>query len=55
MDNLEHSDFVPLKRLIINYHMLDMIERTNGVLYEAYRTGKLTSIGKSGDGEPTSR
>lgn len=33
-----------MKKLIIKYHLLDMIERTNIVHYEKYRLSKLDSI-----------
>ena len=44
VENLEYSDFVAMKKLIIKYHLLDMIERTNIVHYEKYRLSKLDSI-----------
>ena len=49
VDNLDHSDFSALKRLIINYHMLDMIEHTDCVFYETYRKEKLGSLAKPDD------
>lgn len=44
VENLEYSDFIAMKKLIIKYHLLDMIERTNVVHYEKYRLSKLDSI-----------
>jgi len=44
IENLEYSDFIAMKKLIIKYHLLDMIERTNIVHYEKYRLTKLDSI-----------
>lgn len=33
-----------MKKLIIKYHLLDMVERTNSLHYENYRSSKLDSI-----------
>lgn len=33
-----------MKKLIIKFHLLDMVERTNNVHYENYRSSKLDAI-----------
>ncbi|ANB15997.1 septin CDC3 [Sugiyamaella lignohabitans] len=45
VDNEEHCDFVKLRQLIIRNHLEELRERTANVLYENYRTDKLTSLG----------
>ena len=45
VDNLEHSDFVALRNLLIRNYMLDLLDTTNNVHYENYRCRKLSGIG----------
>ncbi|KAF8629853.1 hypothetical protein AX15_003215 [Amanita polypyramis BW_CC] len=42
VDNPEHSDFVRLKRAILGSHLGDLKSLTEDVLYETYRTEKLS-------------
>ncbi len=45
VENEEHSDFIKLRQMLIKTHMEELKERTCRVLYETYRTEKLTSGG----------
>jgi len=45
VENEEHNDFVKLRQLLIRSHMEDLVAYTNEVLYENYRTQKLTLAG----------
>ncbi|KAI8359911.1 Septin-domain-containing protein [Choanephora cucurbitarum] len=45
VDNEDHCDFVKLRQMLIRTHMEELKEYTNDVLYENYRTEKLTSMG----------
>ncbi|KAI9302200.1 Septin-domain-containing protein [Cunninghamella echinulata] len=45
VDNEEHCDFVKLRQMLIRTHMEELKEFTNDVLYENYRTEKLTAMG----------
>jgi len=45
VDNEEHCDFVKLRQMLIRTHMEELKEHTNDVLYENYRTEKLTAMG----------
>jgi septin 7 len=45
VDNLEHSDFVALRNLLIRNFMLDLLDTTNNVHYENYRCRKLSGMG----------
>lgn len=45
VENLEHSDFVALRNLLIRNYMLDLLDTTNNVHYENYRCRKLSGIG----------
>ncbi|CDH56206.1 septin [Lichtheimia corymbifera JMRC:FSU:9682] len=45
VDNEEHCDFVKLRQMLIRTHMEELKEYTNDVLYENYRTEKLTAMG----------
>ncbi|KAF2821249.1 Septin [Ophiobolus disseminans] len=45
VDNEEHCDFVKLRQMLIRTHMEELKENTNNVLYENYRSEKLTSMG----------
>lgn len=45
VDNLEHSDFVALRNLLIRTYMLDLLDTTNNVHYENYRCRKLSGMG----------
>jgi len=42
VENLDHNDFVALRHLIIENHMIDLIEMTAAVHYETYRIQKLS-------------
>ena len=43
VDNEEHCDFVKLRQMLIRTHMEELKEFTNEVIYESYRTQKLSS------------
>lgn len=45
VDNPEHCDFVKLRQLLIKTHLEELRERTSNVLYEHYRTEKLSALG----------
>lgn len=45
VDNEEHCDFVKLRQLLIKSHLEELRERTANILYENYRTEKLTAMG----------
>ncbi|KAI9359747.1 Septin-domain-containing protein [Pilaira anomala] len=45
VDNEDHCDFVKLRQMLIRTHMEELKEYTNDVLYENYRTEKLTAMG----------
>lgn len=49
VDNEEHCDFVKLRQMLIRTHMEELKEQTNNVLYEDYRTEKLTQMGVTQD------
>ncbi|KAL7629491.1 Cell division control protein 3 [Parahypoxylon ruwenzoriense] len=49
VDNEEHCDFVKLRQMLIRTHMEELKEHTNNVLYENYRTDKLTAMGVAQD------
>lgn len=53
VDNEDHNDFVKLRQMLVRTHMEDLREMTNTVLYENFRTQKLTSgsysVGKNGE------
>jgi septin 7 len=49
VDNEEHCDFVKLRQMLIRTHMEELKEHTNNVLYENYRSDKLTSMGVAQD------
>lgn len=49
VDNEEHCDFVKLRQMLIRTHMEELKEHTNNVLYENYRSDKLTTMGVSQD------
>lgn len=51
VENLEYSDFIAMKKLIIKYHLIDMVEKTNTVHYERYRLSKLDMI-EDGNSKP---
>ncbi len=44
VDNLEHCDFIALRNLLVGTHMQDMIETTNDILYENYRSERLQLV-----------
>ncbi|KAI8582755.1 hypothetical protein K450DRAFT_226763 [Umbelopsis ramanniana AG] len=45
VDNEDQCDFVKLRQMLIRTHMEELKEHTNNVLYENYRTEKLTAMG----------
>lgn len=45
VDNSKHCDFVYLRDLLINQYLEELRERTNKVLYERYRSEKLSNLG----------
>ena len=49
VDNEDHCDFVKLRQMLIRTHMEELKEHTNNVLYEDYRSDKLTSMGVAQD------
>ncbi|KAJ9236725.1 hypothetical protein DTO169E5_5495 [Paecilomyces variotii] len=49
VDNEEHCDFVKLRQMLIRTHMEELKEHTNNVLYENYRSDKLTQMGVAQD------
>ncbi|UYV67697.1 SEPT7 [Cordylochernes scorpioides] len=50
VDNIEHSDFSALKNMLIRTHMQDLVDVTNNIRYENFRSRKLAGI--STDGKP---
>jgi len=48
-DNEDHCDFVKLRQMLIRTHMEELKENTNDVLYENYRSEKLTAMGVAQD------
>lgn len=49
VDNEEHCDFAKLRQMLIRTHMEELKDHTTSVLYESYRTEKLTRMGVSQD------
>jgi septin 7 len=49
VDNEEHCDFAKLRQMLIRTHMEELKEYTNNLLYENYRSDKLTSMGVAQD------
>jgi septin 7 len=49
VDNEEHCDFVKLRQMLIRTHMEELKEHTNNMLYENYRSEKLTAMGVNQD------
>ncbi|CAN3376021.1 hypothetical protein DIURU_003204 [Diutina rugosa] len=45
VDNEEHNDFIKLRQLLIRNFLEELKERTSNVLYENYRTEKLSRMG----------
>ncbi|CAI5293704.1 ASB_HP2_G0031420.mRNA.1.CDS.1 [Saccharomyces cerevisiae] len=45
VDNSKHCDFVYLRDLLVSQYLEELRERTNKVLYEKYRSEKLTRLG----------
>ncbi|KAG8790403.1 hypothetical protein FRC16_000879 [Serendipita sp. 398] len=45
VDNEDHCDFVKLRQMLIRTNMEELREHTNDVLYENWRSDKLTSMG----------
>jgi len=58
VENLEHSDFIALRNMLIRTHLQDLKDVTNNVHYENYRCRKLAGLGqdagktKSGNKNP---
>ncbi|CAE6463499.1 unnamed protein product [Rhizoctonia solani] len=44
VDNPKHSDFSRLRSALLNSHLMDLKSLTDDVLYETYRTEKLSSM-----------
>lgn len=49
VDNEDHCDFAKLRQMLIRTHMEELKDHTKFVLYEHYRTEKLTKMGVSQD------
>jgi len=49
VDNEEHCDFVKLRQMLVRTYMEELRERTDGVLYENWRTSKLVGLGVEQD------
>lgn len=49
VDNEDHCDFSKLRQMLIRTHMEELKDHTKHVLYENYRTEKLTHMGVSQD------
>lgn len=47
--NEDHCDFVKLRQMLIRSHMEELKEHTHNVLYEKYRSDKLTAMGVTQD------
>ncbi|CAK7895246.1 cell division control protein 3 [[Candida] anglica] len=45
VDNEEHCDFIKLRQLLVRNFMEELKEHTSNVLYEKYRTEKLSGMG----------
>jgi septin 7 len=45
VDNEDHCDFVKLRQMLVRTYMEELREHTHAVLYENWRTDKLTSMG----------
>ncbi len=45
VENLDHCDFVALRKMVVRSHMMDLREVTNNVHYENYRCRKLAGVG----------
>ena len=56
VDNEEHNDFLKLRQMLIRTHMEELKEVTNSILYENYRSEKLSSgtysVDKTGQVNP---
>lgn len=49
VENLEHSDFIALRDMLIRTHLQDLKDVTNNVHYENYRFRKLAGFGADGN------
>ncbi|CAG0920199.1 unnamed protein product [Notodromas monacha] len=49
VENLEHCDFVALRKMVVRSHMMDLREVTNNVHYENYRCRKLAGVDSKSD------
>ncbi|KAF8584963.1 Septin [Ramaria rubella] len=49
VDNEDHCDFVKLRQMLVRTYMEELRERTDGVLYENWRSEKLLSMGVAQD------
>ncbi|CCG81294.1 Cell division control protein 3 [Taphrina deformans PYCC 5710] len=49
VDNEDHCDFSKLRQMLIRTHMEELKDHTRSVLYENYRSEKLTQMGVSQD------
>jgi septin family protein len=48
IENLDHSDFIPLRDMLIRTHLQDLKDVTNNVHYENYRCRKLAGVAGAG-------
>ncbi|XP_037069327.1 septin-7-like isoform X2 [Pollicipes pollicipes] len=51
IESMDHSDFIPLRNMLIRTHMMDLRDVTSSVHYENYRCRKLAGVGT--DGRPS--
>lgn len=49
VDNENHCDFVKLRQMLVRTYMEELREHTHNVLYENWRTEKLTNMGVAQD------
>jgi len=49
VDNEDHCDFVKLRQMLVRTYMEELREHTNSVLYENWRSEKLTGMGVAQD------
>ncbi|XP_018568823.1 septin-7-like [Anoplophora glabripennis] len=48
IENLEHCDFIALRKMMISTHLQDLKDTTNNTLYENYRYRKLSNLKYNG-------
>ena len=49
VENIEHCDFIALRNLLIRTHMQDLIDVTNDVHYENFRSERLSVLTGGGN------